>query len=532
MTIAPEQHNVFYRLAERFKPTPSPYKHKPVAWVREKLGEHTTDDLRAVFMSVRDNRYTAVKSCHDVGKSWGAARLAGWWLDTHPVGEAIVITTAPTAQQVSGILWTEIGKMHRKGKLFGRVTGDNKWKVDWPRPKQNNGIEHGESAPEWVAIGRKPADYDPAAFQGYHRRYVLVLIDEACGVVENLYNAIDSIVTNKYARVLAIGNPDDPSSHFATICKPGSGWNVIRINALNTCGFTAVRVAPYPRVVELMKTMKITPTTEKVPPDLYDLLVDPLWVEERIIRWGVSSPLFQSKVLGLFPKVSIDTLIHPHWVTLAQTREVEPYPTMARIGCDVARYGIDHTIIIMRMGGHARVKHDIPYGPTTQTAGLIIKLGNSLGVALPTVAVDDDGVGGGVVDILLEEGYPTIPIHGNGVTYQLMTNGKPRFYNKRSELFWNLREAFAGPSGTGDDGWLDIDPLDDELAAQLTNIKYKINRFGQIVVETKDDMKARGLPSPDRADALAYAVAPDEFHMRTQTKHDNMITAGILDEKW
>jgi hypothetical protein len=513
---------VMHRLAERLKPTPSPYKRKPVAWVRDKIGEHTTDDLRNVFMSVRDNRYTAVQSCHDVGKSWGAARLAAWWLDTHPVGEALVITTAPTAQQVSGILWREIGKTHRKGKLFGRVTGDNKWKVDWGR----------EDAPEEVAIGRKPADYDPAAFQGYHARFVLVIIDEACGVPQALYNAVDALVTNRHARVLAIGNPDDPSSHFADICKPGSGWHTIRINGLHTPGFTAQRVKPYPRVVELMAKLRISPSTEYVPAELYDLLIDPLWVEERIRRWGVDSPLFQSKVLGLFPKVSIDTLIHPHWVVLAQAREMEPYATMSRIGCDVARYGVDHTIILLRQGGCARVVHDIPYGPVTETAGLIQKVGGDLGTVLPTAMVDDDGVGGGVVDILKEDDYPHVAIHNGGATFQKLSNGKPRFYNKRAELYWNLKELLAGVSGTGEDGWLDLDPADDELAAQLTNIKYKINRHGQIEVESKDSMKARGLPSPDRADALAYAVAPDELLLRHQVQESHMVTSGLLTERW
>lgn len=514
--------DVLQRLAERFSPTPSPYRRKPVTWVREKTREHVTRDMRKVFLSVRDNRYTAVQSCHDVGKSWGSARIAAWWLDIHPVGEAIVITTAPTASQVGSILWHEINNTHDLADMLGYITGDNKWKVD--RGKTSKAVE--------IAVGRKPADYEPAAFQGYHRRYVLVIIDEACGVPKMLYDALDALVTNRNCRVLAIGNPDDPSSHFATICKPGSGWNTIRINALRTPGFTAERLKDCPRVIQLMAKHKIKPTKEVIPDKLYDLLVDPLWVEERIIRWGIDSPLFQSKVLGLFPNVSIDTLIHPHWVTLAQARELVPYPTMSRIGCDVARYGTDHTVILLRQQGVARVVHDIPYGPVTQTAGLIVKTGESLGVALPTAMVDDDGVGGGVVDILEEEGYPHVPIHNGGATFQLMSNGKPRFYNKRAELFWNLREALAGPSGTGDDGWLDIDPQDDELAAQLCNIKYKINRHGQIEVESKDSMKARGLPSPDRADALAYAVAPDELKITNTRRTDNMITADLLDKRW
>lgn len=531
MTLMDETPRVLHNVAERLHPTPNPYKRKPITWTREKLGEHVTRDIKKVMLSVRNNRYTAVQSCHDVGKSWGSARIASWWLDTHPVGEALVITTAPTAAQVSDILWREIGKAHRKGDLFGRITGDNKWKVDWLKHRKRD--EDGE-APEVIALGRKPADYDPGAFQGYHARYVLVIIDEACGVPKALYDAIDSLVTNKNCRVLAIGNPDDPSSHFAEVCKPGSGWNIIRINALTSPGFTLARIKPYPRVQQLMRELKIKPTTEKVPPVLYEMLVDPEWVEERIKRWGVDSPLFQSKVLGVFPKVSIDTLIHPHWITLAQARELPPQPTQSRLGVDVARYGTDHTILLLRQGGHARVKHDIPYGPTTMTRDLVLGIANDLSPYIrPIALVDDDGVGGGVVDMLEELGYPVVPINGGAsATTQLMRNGKPRFYNRRAELFWNLREAFAGKSGTGDDGWLDIDPLDDDLAAQLVNIKYRVNKWGQIQVESKDEMKARGLDSPDRADALAYAVCPDEPKLSPTPHTEKMITGDLLDIKW
>ena len=527
MSMTDATPSVLAGLAERFNPTPSPYKNKPITWTREKLGEYVPRNIRKVMKSVRDNRYTAVQSCHDVGKSWSSGRIAGWWLDTHPIGEAIVVTTAPTASQVGSILWHEINNVHALGELVGYITGENKWKVD---RKDTRG------KPLEIAVGRKPADYDPAAFQGYHRRYVLVIIDEACGVPHALYNAIDSIVTNENCRVLAIGNPDDPSSHFATICKPGSGWNVIRINALETLGFTKERIEPYPQVAELMRQMRIKPSKEKVPSVLYEMLVSPMWVDERIKRWGIDSPLFQSKVLGLFPNVSIDTLIHPHWVTLAQARELAPLPTMARQGVDVARYGTDHTIIVLRQGGHARVVQDIAYGPLTQVRDKVVSTGmltyDGTPVRQPVAVVDDGGLGGGVVDMLEELGYPVVAFIGQAASHQLMRNGKPRFYNRRSEAFWNLREALAGESGTGEDGWLDLDPHDDELAAQLTNIKYRVNKHGQIQVESKDEMKARGLSSPDRADALAYAVVPDEPRITAEPHPEHMITAGILQEKW
>jgi hypothetical protein len=470
--------DVLLRLAERYAPTPSPYRGKPVEWTVDKLREWNTEDQKRIMRSVVDHRYTAVQSSNDIGKSRTAARIVGWWLDSYPIGQAFAVTTAPTAAQISAILWREIGQMHRKGKLVGRVvTGKDQWKHGWA---QNDD--------ELIGFGRKPSDYNSVAITGIHARYVLVVIDEACGVSQPIYDALDTIVTNRNARVLAIGNPDDPSSHFAKICKPGSGWNVIHIDGLRQPTFTRERVAEFPELQAYMIKHGIPPSEEPLPEELHDMLITPEWVWERMRRWGITSPMWASKVRGEFPRVAVDALIHPHFV--------------------------------------------IPYGPVTEAAGLTQQLGHSLGVQLPLACIDDTGVGGGVTDILMEDGYPTMPIIASAASNQFLPNGKPRFKNYRSELMWNMREAFAGPSGTGDDGWLDIDPEDEDLAAQLTNIKYKINRHGQIEVESKDDMAARGLPSPDRADALSYSLAPNVPRMTATVKQEKMITSDLLGMRW
>lgn len=513
-------------LADRLLPLPNPWTHDPVGWAQRKLGNHITRDQQRVMRSVVEHRYTAVPSCHDVGKSFTAAEIVSWWLDSHPVGEAFAVTTAPTTAQVSAILWREIGRVHRAGDLFGYITGDDKWKIG-----------HSAGASEVVAYGRKPADYDMTAFQGIHARYVLVVIDEACGVPQMLYDAVDALATNKHARVLAIGNPDDPSSHFATISKPGSGWNVVHIDALTSPNFTREKIAPYPELRRYMIQEGILPTDEEIPSALEDLLVDPLWVNERIKRWGVKSPLFQSKVRGRFPNVTTDTLINPHWISLAMYRDLVPTPTASKMGVDVARYGTDQSVIMLRQGGHCRTLETVSYGPTTELVGMVVKHGSEhmmKPAEFPVVCVDDVGVGGGVTDMLEEQGVPVVPIIGGAASAQMLPTGKPRFVNKRSELWWNMREAFAGPSGTGADGWLDLDPEDEDLQAQLGHIKYRVNSHGQIAVESKDEMKARGLPSPDRGDALAYALAPDMPAQRGMNvrRPEDMVTHDVMNIEW
>jgi hypothetical protein len=250
-------------------------------------------------------------------------------------------------------------------------------------------------------------------------------------------------------------------------------------------------------------------------------------------RWGVGSPMFESRVRGRFPKITNNTLIHPHWVTLATTRELRIGKTDQSFGVDVARYGSDHSIIMHRQGGYVRVIEDIAYGPVTELAGLIQMHGRNEPTTTPIANIDDTGVGGGVVDILKEEGYPCRALISSAACSpdEILPTGKPKFFNARSEWWWRLREWLAGISGTGEDGRLDIDPDDEELIGQIVSIRYKINSHGQIQVESKDDMKHRGLSSPDRGDALVYSlVSTRENDLVPLLEY--MVTGDILNKNW
>lgn len=479
-------------LADRLDPAPDPAVKDPVNWIHDH-GAFLWSTQRRIIESVRDNRYTAVPSCFDTGKSFLASAAVVWWLKTHPVGEAFVVTTAPTDDQVKAILWREIDRRVEQwelGKDGHRVTQDARYKI-------GNRL---------VAYGRKPSDYTPAAFQGIHDRYVLVVLDEAAGIPDGLYDAADGLVSNEHCRVLAIGNPDDPNSHFATICKPGSGWNTIPISAFDTPNFTG----------------------EDVPGYLKDLLVSQLWVEERRKRWGEQSPMYISKVLGQFPQVSKDMLIEPGWVLKAQHRRLDPDYQDATFGCDIARFGNDRTMFYLRQGWHIRLAHEAHKQPTDTTAGHLKVLMNEHPYR-PVANIDDDGIGGAVTDLMVAEDYDIVPLHNGAQPY-----APHRFGNARSEWYWNLRDLLSGPSGTGGDGLLDIDIFDDELAAQLLNIKYKLDGKGRIWVETKDEMRKRGVPSPDKADAVCYAcvqVASLQFDW-DHHKRGNNLTGDIMKKSW
>lgn len=446
----------------------------PVKWAQQRLGLHLWSKQAEIAQSVKDNKRTAVRSCHDSGKSFIASVIAGWWIDSHPPGEAIVVSTAPTYQQVHAILWEEIRARHKRGNLPGRVLQSDEWKLD-------DGT--------LVGMGRKPADTDVHGFHGIHRRYVLVILDEACGIPDQLWTAVEAITTNADCRILAIGNPDDPATEFGNVCKPGSGWSVIGISAFDTPNFT----------------------DETVPATLRPLLLDPEWVEDKRRRWGEDSPRYISKVLGQFPEVGEDTLISPAWIEAAQKRALEVTADQ-RLAVDVARYGSDETIIGLARGPVFRVVEATSKQSTTETTGRVIAQARGL-VGPYTIRVDGVGVGGGVVDQLAEDGWPV---------YDMQSGQAPvdseRFKNARAEWWWGLRERF-------EQGDVDIDPGDDDLAAQLGSVKYKYTARGQIQIESKDEMRKRGLPSPDRGDTMMLAYG------HVNLLPDDLITEDDLDEE-
>jgi reverse gyrase len=102
----------------------------PVEWTRDKTGVNLWSKQREISYSVQKNQLTAVKSGHGVGKSFTTSNLASWWVDTHPVDDTLVVSTAPSSRQVGAIMWEEIRKIHRKAGLAGEVQRANRWLID------------------------------------------------------------------------------------------------------------------------------------------------------------------------------------------------------------------------------------------------------------------------------------------------------------------------------------------------------------------------------------------------------------------
>jgi phage terminase large subunit len=174
------------------------------------------------------------------------------------------------------------------------------------------------------------------------------------------------------------------------------------------------------------------------------------------------------------------------------------------IAADIARFGEDETVIIRREGGWIRVYRAHHKADTMVTAGQIAKAMRDIDAEARKndwvkAIIDVPGVGGGVVDRLVELGLPVTPYNGAEAPFD-----RERFVNARAEGYWNLREIFENEE-------IDIDELDDELddklAAQLGSIKWTVDSRGRIKIESKEDMRKRGMPSPDRADIVAQAFS-------------------------
>lgn len=446
--------------------------------------------------SVRDHRRTAVQSCHEIGKSFIAAEVVGWWIDTRPIGDAFVVTSAPTAKQVAAILWREIGRVHTRGELPGRVTTQD-WKATPIGGKE-----------ELIAFGRKPDDYDMDAFQGIHALNVLVVFDEAGGMPAPLWEGADSLIANDTSKMLIIGNPDDPHTQFADACKKGSSYNVISVSAFDSPNFTG----------------------EPMPQRVLQQLIGPVYVEEKRKKWAPdwvwtpdgkrvippadrpnaaydTHPYWQSKVLGRFPVMSNDEhiLIPAMWIEAAKDRALDPVGKN-ELGVDVGGGG-DSTTICHRQGPVFRIIEENRNPDTMQNCGLVVTKRKQLGADV--VKIDTIGIGRGIVDRGLELKEPFIGVNvGRGaieearVINQPKDSSKEEFTNLKAQLNWHLRSLF-------ETGQIDLDEADDELTEELAALRFKRLSSGKIQIEGKDQIKKRLGRSPNRADALVLAAADD-----------------------
>ena len=457
-------------------------RRDPAFFFREVLGWQPWSGQVEIAEAVRDaiagdgpNRI-AVRSGNGVGKTAIAARIMLWVLRCYR--DSVVITTAPTSRQVTELLWREARDAYHASRypLGGRFyDGKPQW----------------ELGPRRFALGMSPENTRPERFQGFHAGLILFVADEASGVPEAHWEAIKGSLLAGKAVLLAIGNPTRLHGEFyEAFHRNAHLWRRLHISALETPNLSGQGV-PVPGLV----------TREGV--------------KQAIADWGEDSPLYQVRILGQFPAAASSQLIRLDWVESAvqRYRDLSAHPELSprresrsgagfaeepALGVDVARSGSDETVLALLAGDRLERLETWVGQDTMKTAGVVKAYADEYpGLS---IAIDDGGVGGGVVDRLRELDVAVYPIKfGAAPDGRLSVH----FKNKLSEMYWVLREWLQN-------GRLSL--LDDaRLAAQLTQLEWEQESDRAIRVYKRGKGKDAG--SPDRADALALAL---EAQLRRQ----------------
>lgn len=477
------------------------YRHDPVLWAKDILDVDLWSMQQSVAHSVRDNRNTAVAAAHGVGKSFLGSVLMCWWIDTHPLDEVFVASTAPFQSQISAILWKgcrvfwSLAKRRYEDGLIdhrlpGYITSQNEWKTD-------DGIIIGQ--------GRKPPDnQEDSGYQGLHAVYLLAIGDEAAGLSAGMVDALGNITTGQHNRLLLIANPTDPTSAMAKLWKTKNpAWNLMHISAFDS-----------PKI-----------TGEDFPAERMTALTGMEYIDEKRADWGEDDPRYISRVTGQWAFDAGNNLFTEIDIARAANCVVVPDPNAKpRHGWDVARSGKDATVGYESIEGEVWETDPDTGEPTKPTGrkGLRVRLIDSwtkapltgsdpnnpssanrvneyaIGAGCEFIAVDATGLGGGLVDGLRDLDFG----RGKYLVFEYWASGastdRRSYTNARAEHYFALKSAaYAGE--------IDLDPEDNHMLDELRGIAYEYDSRGAKKIESKDDMKKRGVKSPDFADAVIYA---------------------------
>lgn len=424
------------------------YLKNPLKWVYDIFGVELWDTQGEIFESAFFNRYTGVKSCFGSGKSFLCAALAIAFVHLKP--ESLVITTAPTFRQ-TGNIWNNIHVVYEKAKA---ILGSRLLTREL------------HCGPNHYAVGFS-TDV-PENIQGMHAPSVLIIVDESAGVDPAIHSRLGALMTGKDYHRIDIGNPLDPSGHFYNMFSDPK-YHKFTISAFDTPNIKA---------------------GDEVIPGL----VTKEWVDEQRADYGEGSPYWLSNVLGEFPPSAEDQLIPLTWIqnsiNLWESTEAKGIESH---GLDIGGSGTAETCLASRFGN--KILPIKAWKGLEGSQEIISKVKQSV-VEGKRLNVDTIGVGYHVAKDLKKANYNV-----KFVNVQQKSDNPERFINLRSQYYWNIRELL-NPENPNN---LAL-PEDDTLTGQLSAIKYEIkDSGGKIQIESKESMRNRGLPSPDRADAVMLA---------------------------
>lgn len=424
-------------------------------FLKNSLWKDQVDVLEAIE---RGDRKITWRSGHGVGKTNTAAcAVIRYLLKWYGKKKVKVISTAPTARQVEKLLWSEVNSL-------------------WPRHEDLRKL----AKPLNVSI-KLNADCEaygfttdePDKFQGIHAERLLIIIDEANGFPDELFDALESCLTGENNQLLAIGNPITPYGRFYELDNDPS---VTHFCTPST---------NHPNIIEGREVIAGAVTQS--------------WIDDYVRKNQAFPDLIKGRVHAQWPSINATLGFSTEIFDKAYSVPIAT-DTPTVISCDVARYGPDKTVFT-RFDGQA-VRYQLTFGKmgVDEVGRKLISLGNQCENRVWEIVVDDDGVGGGVTDIVRANStLNVIPFRNGSKAIE-----EERFGNLVTEAYWHTREAF-------DNELLSFSGFEtefgDELRFELTNRQYRFNPKGHVYLESKDQFKKRtGKGSPDHSDSFCMGA--------------------------
>jgi hypothetical protein len=464
------------------------YRDDPVRHSREILGVEPWSEQVRILEAVRDHPRVAVKSGHKIGKSSSAAQIALWFYDSFEA--ARVVMTSTTARQVDEILWRELRMMHaRSGRCVAckreleRAPG-----ARIPRPCPHSSLIGGDLG-DLARTGLRSDDFreitgftakSAEAVAGISGENVLYIVDEASGVAQEIYEAIEGNRAGS-ARLVLFGNPTKNEGEFYDAFNSKSRlYHGITVSSEST-----------PNVVTGKRVVPGLATRE--------------WVEEKADEWGRKSALFKVRVLGEFAEHEEGKIFSLHTIEQAEQRWDEtPAAGRLYIGLDPAgEKGRGDDIVYAPRRGLKALEMRVTRGLDEQ--GHLVELLRLLQVhkhprETPVVVVDREGSVGSKVYLALRNYADEHPGEMEVVGVRASDRAM-----RQPELYDRMRDALAASLSA----WIDAGGAiaeDAKLAKELHALEWKQRADGRVKVTDKETLRKMLGRSPDRYDALALST--------------------------
>lgn len=479
-------------------------------FAREVLGVNLDKEQEDILRSVQLNPRTSVASGTARGKDFVASVSAVCFMYLTPkfdsTGELIentkVALTAPTGRQVENIMTPEFTRLFNRAKKNG---------FDLPGRLVANDIR--TDFEEWFLTAFKADENQHESWSGFHAVNTMFVVTEASGISDDTFAAIEGNLQGN-SRILIVFNPNTTVGYAAKSQK-GERWSKFRLNSLTAPNIVQKRqVIPGQVDYEWIQD-KLENWCIKLRKDEVDEVQDDFEFENQ---WYRPEDLFRVKVLGKFPKVSQDNLIPEQWIELAQKRWVEYhqqksiYPESLKLGVDVAGMGRDCTVKCYRFGNIVQKFTKINSGGVANhmeiAGGVVFDLTHNVN---STTQIDTIGEGAGVYSRLIELGHKDnvysckYSESAKNESDEFLTDitGQYKFANMRAYLFWAVRD-WLNPKNSQNA----MLPPGDSFTEEATEIKWKFQSNGSVIIEPKEDIKKRLGRSTDEFDALANTFYP------------------------